>query len=265
MKRYLLPVVAMAVGLTGGLVLLKLTRGGETVKPVGKTEMQVVPKGRSQAGTFRAFVEGRIPGPEGPRVAWYPEERRRQREEIKSPFRTSAVLGQAIEDLSADEMVEMLKNRAFPSVEEMSRVFARLAEIDPIWAMEVRRETRQSVQEMDESIKAVYGVWVRKDVAKALDWSYNLPSSGERQANSLFLTQKWLEVDPHGVAENFDKLQHARGFGSFSAGFENQLMRAWLGKDEEAAAAWVEGLPEGEKKVKLRNALEEEMGKKQEL
>ena len=265
MKRYLILIASAGCGFVGGLLIVGFMNTPEDGEMNQKHQPALVSAARrNESSNLTSFIKGRIPEPAGPRATWFAGERLRLNREMKSPFRSSAVLGQVIEDLSKDELVAMLENRTFSSVEEMVRVFARLAEIDPVWAMEVRQNTRQSIQEMDESIKAIFSVWVRSNASQALDWSYHLPSSGSRQANSLFLTEEWLKVDPRAVAENFDRLQHARGYGHFADGFEDQLMKAWVSKDADEAERWLNQLPSGDKKDHLTKAFEKESGKSSE-
>jgi hypothetical protein len=197
-----------------------------------------------------------MPDPEGPPPAWLAIERKRLREKVRSPFRTSAVIGTAIEDMSQEQLMELLEKRLFSSTEEFVRVFAKLAETDPVQAMEIRSKTQLSVAELDQSIKAVFAVWVRRDAGTALQWCFHLPSSGSRQARSLFLTEEWLKFDPQGVALNFDRLEHARGFGQFAAGFEDQLMKAWVAQDLSAAEKWLASLPPGDKRDRLQAAFD---------
>jgi len=100
----------------------------------------------------------------------------------------------------------------------------------------------------------VFATWVSTDPNGALDWCYRHPPDGGRQQCSLTLTDEWLKVDPAAVAKNYDRLENARGPGSFSAGFPDKLMRAWVAKDADAAGEWVASLATGQKKTELQQA-----------
>ncbi len=260
MRKVWLCLGALAAGLAVGIGLNTTLRKGREAAPPAREDAG--PQRARETG-LRGFVMGRMPEGNVRGAESYLEERMRQREEVRSPFRSLALLGAAIEDLPVEALMRLLEDRRLTTMDEVTRAFSRLAEADPKWAMEVKRKTWfATIEQMDAASKAVYAVWVRRDAAGALEWTYALHSSGARQASALQLTEKWLEVDPGAVAQHFDRLEHARGFGHFSAGFENQLMRAWAREDEKAAERWVEGLEEGGKKERLMKALEEERPEK---
>ncbi|BCU77206.1 hypothetical protein [Luteolibacter sp. LG18] len=252
MKRFLIPIAAILAGLAAGFTGARFLPGRELPAPPQAASPPPAPVRKTAA--LRSFIEERMGQPEGERPAWYQSERVRLRQSTGSPYRCSSVLDQAIEDLSGDQLVEMLTRKGFPSVEETVRAFTRLAEIDPVWAMDVRAKTPLGLQQMNEAIIAVLAVWVRTNAPQALDWCYNIPDSGNRQQHSLELTNEWLKVDPAAVARNYDRLENARGPGSFSAGFPDKLMRAWIAKDADAAGAWVAALAPGAKKEQLQQA-----------
>jgi|GEM_PF-7103604 len=255
MKRFALPIGATLLGLATGLLGLRLFSPRETRPSAETTPISAIARPARTAAEVHAFVEQRLGKPDGERSEWYQTERKRLRQPGASPYRSSALLDQAIEGLSGEQLVEMLKHRVFSSVEEISQAFGRLAEIDPVWALEkVLGQTPLTIPQLNEAIVAVFATWVSTDPNGALDWCYRHPPDGGRQQCSLTLTDEWLKVDPAAVAKNYDRLENARGPGSFSAGFPDKLMRAWVAKDADAAGEWVASLATGQKKTELQQA-----------
>jgi len=255
MKRFLIPIGAILAGLAAGVLGSNFLPHREAPAPRQNATVAAPPVAARKTTELRSFIGERLGRVEGERTEWYRSERKRLRQSTSSPYRCASVLDQAIEDLSGDQLADMLKHEAFGSVEEVVRVFIRLAEIDPVWTMEeVLKKTPLKLQEMNDAIVAVFGVWAKSDPIQALDWCYNYPSSGGRQQFSLTLTDEWLKVDPAAVAKNYDRLENARGYGSFSADFAGKLMRAWVAKDPAAAGEWVESLEAGKKKDELQQA-----------
>lgn len=255
MKRFLIPIGAILAGLVAGVLGSNLLPHEEGTSTQRKTTPVASPAPTRKTAELRSFIGERLGRVEGERPDWYRAERKRLRQSTSSPYRCGSVLDQAIEDLSGDQLADMLKHEAFDSVEEIARAFSRLAEIDPVWAMEILKQTPfATIPYMNEAINAVFGVWAKSNPNQALDWCYNYPPNGGRQQFSLTLTDEWLKLDPAAVAKNYDRLHEARGPGVFSAGFPDKLMRAWVAKDPAAAGEWVESLAAGQKKTELQQA-----------
>jgi hypothetical protein len=254
MKRFLIPTGAILAGLAAGVLGSNFLPHREA--PVRQKATVIAPPVSTRKTTeLRSFIGERLGRVEGERPEWYQSERKRLRQSTSSPYRCASVLDQAIEDLSGDQLSEMLKHDPFDSSEEIVRAFSRLAETDPIWAMGVLKQTPfRTIPHMNEAITAVFAVWAKSNPNQALDWCYNYPPNGGRQQFSLTLTDEWLKLDPAAVAKSYDRLENARGYGSFSAGFPDKLMRAWVAKDPTAAGEWVESLAAGQKKNELQQA-----------
>lgn len=255
MKRFFIPISAILAGLAVGLLGSNLLPRAENTSPQRKTKPVASPAPTRRTAELRALIGERLGRVEGERPEWYRSERKRLRQSTSSPYRCASVLDQAIEDLSADQLADMLKHEAFGSVEEIARAFSRLAEIDPVWAIDVLKQTPfPTIPQLNEAITAVFTVWAKSNPNQALDWCYNYPPNGMRQQSSLELTDAWLKLDPAAVAKNYDRLKDARGCGWFSAGFPDKLMRAWVAKDPAAAGEWAESLAAGQKKIELQQA-----------
>jgi hypothetical protein len=255
MKRVLIPIGAILAGLVAGVLGSNFLPHAENTSPQQKAKPVAFPAPTRKTAELRSFIGERLGRVEGERPEWYRSERKRLRQSTSSPYRCASVLDQAIEDLSADQMVDMLKHEAFDSAEEIVRVFSRLAETDPIWAMKILKQTRfPTIPQMDQAITAVFVAWAKSNPNQALDWCYNYPPNGGRQQYSLNLTNEWLKLDPAAVAQNYDRLKDARGPGVFATGFPDKLMRAWVAKDPAAAGEWVESLEAGQKKTELQQA-----------
>lgn len=254
MKRFLIPIGAILAGLAAGVLGSNLLPHEDTSTPRKATPV-ASPAPIRKTTELRALIGERLGRVEGERPEWYRSERKRLRQSTSSPYRCASVLDQAIEDLSPDQIADMLKREAFGSVEEIGRAFSRLAEADPVWAMDVLKQTPfPTIPQMDEAITSVFTVWAKSNPNQALDWCYHYPPNGGRQQFSLTLTDEWLKLDPASVAKNYDRLKEARGPGVFSAGFPDKLMRAWVAKDPAAAGEWVESLAAGQKKTELQEA-----------
>ncbi|HEY8962534.1 MAG TPA: hypothetical protein VIM57_10045 [Luteolibacter sp.] len=264
MKRFLIPTGAILAGLAAGVLGSNLLPHEENTSQKRKTTPVASPVPTRRTSELRALIGERLGRVEGERPEWYRSERKRLRQSTASPYRCASVLDQAIEDLSADQLADMLKHEPFDSSEEIIRAFSRLAETDPVWALEVLSQTPfRTIPPMNDAITAVFTVWAKSNPNQALDWCYNRPPNGMRQQSSLELTDAWLKVDPAAVAKNYDRLENARGPGVFSAGFPDKLMRAWVAKDPAAAGEWVESLAAGKKKTELQQAYLKAGGGKQ--
>jgi len=255
MKQVLIPIGAILAGLVAGVLGSNFLPHEEGASPQRKTTPVAFPSPPRKTAELRSFIGERLGRVEGERPEWYRSERKRLRQSTSSPYRCASVLDQAIEDLSADQLADMLKHDPFDSSEEIVRAFSRLAETDPIWAMGVLKQTPfRTIPHMNEAITAVFAVWAKSNPNQALDWCYNYPPNGGRQQFSLTLTDEWLKLDPAAVAKNYDRLENARGPGVFSAGFPDKLMRAWVAKDQAASGEWVASLAAGKKKDELQQA-----------
>jgi hypothetical protein len=254
-RKHLVQILLVALGMAGGIVLMKvLDRGGSS----GSLPPRELPPA----------VAAATPSPAEPSKVL------REREAAAgSHLDAMSALSEAISNSDRDARAEALRQLA-----------ARLVAEDVQAALGVGKRI-PDVNDKTEFMRALFAAWAAKDPRAAADRARAEFPPGQMQGECLdAVLEKWAAVKPHEAVQWLDANVHGplkeqglaalvqgwtrgdpraaaawfAGTGSTSQTVLNALVSSWADLDPNAAATWIETLTSEENKTIGRVALASE-------
>ncbi len=107
-----------------------------------------------------------------------------------------------------------------------------------------------SLDDKKSAASALVSGWSRKTPEAALQWASSITDAGERTSIVQTAVSQWASTRPDAAARYVERLPESERSGPMQAVVNN-----WASKDTEAAAAWVERQPSGASKDAALGAL----------
>ncbi len=255
MKKYFIQILLVALGMGGGIGLMKMLDRDKAGAPSRSRE--IAPKVEAALGSPPEPTTG-LRGRE-PATGSDTEPMSALSEAISNPDRDARAeaLRRLAARLVAEDVQEALNvGKRIPDVndrtEYLRALFAAWAEREPKAAAAHLRTEFSPGQLQGECLDAVMEKWAMtkpREAVQGLDANVSGPL---KEQGLAALVQGWTRGDPRAAAAWFV------GAGSTSQTVLNSLVSTWADLDPQAAASWVEGLANPENKTVGRVALASE-------
>jgi hypothetical protein len=268
MKSFPIKCALALLAVMAGLAIGELVQSASAHAGAPDDERGAVPEGKRQSPVLRshaaAFLQKETASLWGAND--FVGETERLYREAKSPLRTRFTLSYHVQEKSFDEWAMMMENKQVLREDLLRDVGSRLAETDPVRALDMLLLDRTyRLETMDQYYAFREGIFrtvVRQNPGLGLAALKKLERGGVQMDNSLFFSAEWARYDPKGAAGNFEDLVELRNMemgGSIElpgARYAKEVMNSWVSKDRDAAIAYTKGLSDGPTKETFKGALE---------
>ncbi len=183
--------------------------------------------------------------------------------ESRSPLRATSLLSRRIRNSTFEEWEFLIGEGKVKRLELLEELGPHLARIDPSRALKIALvgpRKFDNVQQLVTFGNSVIRTICDTDPGLVLNSLRKMKRGGAQLSYSSYFSEYWAEKDPRAAADHFDELVWLRNMpmrGTLVMTdeiFATAIMKSWVSKDVDKAAAYVEGLSAGSKRDALRTA-----------
>ena len=234
--------IAIAFGLLAGWIFssifLKDPATAEN-KDAGASGKPILPRIGATSSSIRVRFED----------DWKPEARDGK---TYSPFRDDLKISGRVNDLTLDELIAAIREGVFPDSSELYSAFQRIAEMDPVLAMELRDELH-SRTDRDAARSAIISVCVKIDANGLFEHLRSQARTSERAHFTWSFASAWMKENPEAALAKLSEIREMSGV--FGKRVVEGMLRTWAETDYAAAERWIAEEADSDEREELANSL----------